>query len=183
MEIFIGLAGVVLVALGIALQQDWLPPKYEMADSHPLRDPRTEPIFGPASVFDHSPRAARVVPRYALPKYKADGFEPVRIAFGRECRLGRLCIWRGKVSDGSIQECVLMARPRGSTAAPVNPPLSGREPVYASATTHLPEGLAPERVSWVRENQLQARTKVVDNAGREWRFRDPGGDLFLVHKQ
>ncbi len=183
MELLIGLASLVLTALAIALQQGWIPPKYEMADSHPLRDPTTEKIFGPASVFDHSPRQARVVVRHMVPKYKAEGFKIVRIVFGREFSLGRVCVWRGKVSDGSIQECVLMAKPRGSTASLITPPPSGREPVYGSSTTHLPDGLDPARVSWVRENQLSGRTKVLDNAGRDWRIRDPDGDLFLVYKR
>lgn len=77
----------------------------------------------------------------------------------------------------------LMARPRGSSAPPITPPPSGREPVYASSTTDLPAGLDPERVSWLRESQLSGREKILDNSGREWRLRDPGGDLYLVRKR
>ena len=183
LEPLIGIASLMLAVLALALQQGWLPRKYEMVDSHPLRDSKIEPIFGPASVFDTSPRAARVVARDMMPKYKSNGFKVVRVAFGREFPFGRVCVWRGKVSDGSIQECVLMARPIDTKAAPFTPPPSGRELVYASSTVDLPKGLAPERVVWVRQNQLAGRTKVLDNSGREWRMQDPGGDLFLVFQK
>ena len=181
MGAFIGIAtSIILAGLALAFQQGWLPRKYKMVDSHPLRDPKTERIFGPASEFDNSPRAARVVARHMTPQHESDGFKVVRIAFGREFRFGQTCIWRGKVSDSSVQECVLMARPVRTMAASNTPPPSGRNPVYVCSTTDIPEGLAPERVAWVPQNQLTGRTKVLDNEGCERRMKDPGGDLFLV---
>ncbi len=183
MEVVIGIAGLVVALLALAFQQAWLPPKYEMADSHPLQDPVAAKIFGPASVFQQSPRQARVVIRHMVPGYKAEGFRVVRVAFGRESSLGRICVWRGKVSDGSIQECVLMARPKGAESSPTTPPPSGREPNYANSVTDLPQGLDPSRVSWVPASQLSGRAKVLDDTGCEWRLRDPHGDLYLVWKR
>jgi len=50
------------------------------------------------------PSLPRMVIRYEVPKYEGTGWEIVQLDDGREC------LWTGKVSDGSIQECVLMAK-------------------------------------------------------------------------
>jgi len=178
----IGALGLVISAMALAFQRGWLPPKYHMADSHPLEDPVTAKIFGPASVFDHSPRKARVVPRYLVPKYRADGFKPVRVAFGREFRFGRQVVWTGKVSDGSIQECPLMARPPNAAAAEASP-ASGQKAQVVHSMHELPEGVSADKVAWVRRDGLAGRRKVIDNAGREWHLERHGGPLFLVWKE
>lgn len=161
----------VLIVVGRAL--GWHPLTYEMADSHPLEDPVTERIFGPPSVFDHSPRQARTVIRHEMPSHRNKGWREVRILFGRECRFGKLCVWRGKTSDGSIEDCVLMARPPG--APPARPLPSGRAPVEVHSRSELPDGLDVSRVSWVRGNRLHGYQKILDNAGREWHLIGPTG--------
>ena len=101
------LSGVLVPIVGIAYQQGWIPPKYHTPDSHPCKDPCLAKIFG----TDDSPRRPQFIIRYMIPKYEHDGFKIVRLAFGREFRFGREIVWTGKVSDGSIKETVLMAKP------------------------------------------------------------------------
>ena len=50
------------------------------------------------------PRLPRLVIRYMVPQYESNGFEIVRTDDGEEC------VFVGKVSDGTIQEQVLMAK-------------------------------------------------------------------------
>lgn len=50
------------------------------------------------------PSLPRMVVRYDVPQYEGTGWEIIRFSDGREC------VWTGKVSDGNIQECVLMAK-------------------------------------------------------------------------
>lgn len=104
-----GAITVFIAILTFLYQRGILPPKYEMSDIHPMRDPVTVKLFLSNDGIDRLPRC---ILRHDVPKYKQDGFKIIRIFLGREFPLGGECIWRGKVSDGSIQDCVLMAKPK-----------------------------------------------------------------------
>jgi hypothetical protein len=170
---FIGIAGLVLTMAGYG----WFKRgKYAMASARVLEDPLAFRLFGPASVFDHSPRMARVIPRHLVAKYEAEGFRIVHAAFGREIWCGRELVW----SDGK-QECVLMARPNGAPRHPAAPQATG--PPRYQQISDIPDGVDPALVSYVRESKVGARQTVIDNSGREWRVRDPGGDLVLIWKR
>lgn len=101
--------GVGIAILAFLYQRGILPPKYRMSDVHPMEDPVTVTLFSGEGGVDRLPRC---IIRYEVPKYKADGFKIVRIAFRREFLFGQECVWIGQVSNGSVQECVLMAKPK-----------------------------------------------------------------------
>lgn len=105
--ILIGIASLILTAVGLAFARGWLPPKYHMTDSSPYKDPITSRIFDTPGTTS---RQATVVVPYLIRQYEGNGYKKVRIAFGHEFRWGRKCVWTGKVSDRTIKECVLMAK-------------------------------------------------------------------------
>ncbi len=116
------LLGTVLIPLvALAYQQGWIPPKCEVTHVHPCKNALLARIF----VSDDSPRMPRFIIRHMVAKYKNDGFKIVRLAFSREFILGQEVIWKGKVSDGSIQECVLMAKPNAQPVAAADARKSG----------------------------------------------------------
>jgi len=176
-ETLIGIAGLALGALALALERGWLPPKHHMVDPHPMQDPLAARVLGPPAAFEQSPRMPRVVVRHMLPQYEADGFRVVRVAFGREFRWGRECVWTGKVSDGSVSECVLVARPAASPSPRAAHP-SGQEPVIASSAEDIPFGIDPARVGWARPEKAARRRLVLDSQGRPRKH----GDLTLVYR-
>jgi hypothetical protein len=156
---------------------NWLPHRlapYRMVSANVQEDRITAAIFGPTSQ-----RCARVILRYMLPQHNADGFKVVRIRGRREARFGRECVWTGTVSDGSVQECVLVARPAegGPGTAPRYP--SGQAHHYASPG-HLPWGVNGNAVVAVLERNAESRARLLDDQGREWRIADPAGDLVIV---
>ena len=186
MDLFgiLGLAvTVALFVIGLAFQRGWLPRRHQMADWHPLRDGVGASIFGPEDVFDSSPRRPLVVVRHRLPSYRADGFEIVRVLFSREFRWGRRCVWSGEADDGSVQEFVLMARPKDTNLTSRLRYPSGLPPHYEPSTSaELPRSIAPSSVSW-RWATERSRVAVLDDHGREWRVADPDGDLVLFWNQ
>jgi len=91
----------------LAYQMRWIPPKYQVADLHIAKNPLLVKIFG----SENSSRKPRFIVRHTIAQYKKDGFKVVRLAFGCEFCFGRECTWTGKISNGSIQETVLMALP------------------------------------------------------------------------
>jgi len=104
----LAILGLLISGLALAYQQGWIPSKYVVADFHPEKDPLLLKIFGPPPF----PRKPRFIIRYMVPQYKRDQYRIVRVGFGGEFKFGRECIFTGKVSDGSIQEQVLMALPK-----------------------------------------------------------------------
>jgi hypothetical protein len=187
MEMFFGVAGLVITIIGIALERGWLPPEYHMLDSNPLNDPVTAPIFGPGATFHASPRRARVVLRHAVAKHRADGFRVVRVAFGRECRWGRRCSWEGKSNGDALERGVLMARPSDTVIRTHPKHTSGRGPVWVGSIDSLPHGIDAARVAWARASKVddpagRRRRPVLDAEGREWRIRDRLENLVLVWK-
>jgi hypothetical protein len=113
MEFLLGLliGSVVSPFLFWLFKPDWLrkffglEPKdpYRMTDRDPSKDPITAPIVETLGGMG-GPRLPIMVARYMIPEYQGKGFEIVPTKDGREC------VFTGKVSDGSIQEMVLMAR-------------------------------------------------------------------------
>jgi hypothetical protein len=182
MEVAIALLGLVLAALTLAFQQGWLPPKYHMAAADPYEDPVTAKVFGPVMLRDVTGRKPRVVLRYMVPQYEADGFRVVRILAGREFRWGRECHWTGRVSDGSVQTCVLMARPRKTNPFVDASHPSGLAPYYAASTNEVPDGVNPETVAWVHYPAPSSARPVLDTDGREWRLSRPSEEMILVHR-
>ena len=110
LEIGIGIIGLIIAAAALGYQQGWIPPKYRLPGTDLMTDPLTRNLFGPPERFENHPRKPLVVIRNMVPLYERDGFRIVRVLFGRECILGRELTWTGKVSDGSIQELVVMAK-------------------------------------------------------------------------
>jgi hypothetical protein len=113
MEFFLGLliGSLVVPFLFWLFKPDWLrklfglEPKdpYLMVNRDPDKDPITAPIVEALGGMT-GPKQPTMVIRYMIPEYRGKGFEIVLTKDGREC------VFTGKVSDGSIQETVLMAR-------------------------------------------------------------------------
>ena len=82
---------------------------YRMKSSRPEEDSLTAVLVNTMGGLD-GPCKPRMVIRYMVPEYEGNGFVVIRSEDGREC------VWTGKVSDGTIQECVLMAKSIGNHA-------------------------------------------------------------------
>ena len=79
------------------------PPPYQSRSVRTDGDPVTAGIAADLGGID-GPCEPRMIIRYMVPEYEGKGYEVVRLEDGREC------IWTGKVSDGSLRECVLMGK-------------------------------------------------------------------------
>jgi hypothetical protein len=108
-----------LVALGY--RAGWFLPKYRLTEADPLRDPLMMKIFGPPDIAARSRRQAQVVPRYQLSGFRSEGFQVVRVAFGREFLIGSQCVYSAPKDDGNWEDQVLVAR-GGGLAKPMTFP-------------------------------------------------------------